>query len=370
MTRLNWPTRESEREMTLTTPLFSNTVRVDDITERLSAFFHQKEGEAVQYGRQYAELWSAIRRSSDGGKRFRPALVVGAYHAFGGSNDDDAVTVAMAFELLHAAFLLHDDVIDGDVVRRGQPNVVGSFASQAFERGASASHAELWGQASAILAGDLLIHASQSLVARLDIPHEARGALLDLLEECMFVTAAGELADVAYSSGIERPVLSQVISMAQWKTAHYSFQAPLQAGAMLAGATAATLAALGEYGRNVGIAFQLRDDVLGVFGDQELTGKSTTSDIREGKVTPLMCYALQRSESSELSEILERGDADESDAARVKEILEAVGARSFIEQLIAEHNNAALAAIAAAAIPPALREQLREVASKAGERSW
>jgi geranylgeranyl diphosphate synthase type II len=186
----------------------------------------------------------------------------------------------------------------------------------------------------------------------------------------MFVTAAGELADVAYSSGIERPVLSQVISMAQWKTAHYSFQAPLQAGAMLAGATAATLAALGEYGRNVGIAFQLRDDVLGVFGDQELTGKSTTSDIREGKVTPLMCYALQRSESSELSEILERGDADESDAARVKEILEAVGARSFIEQLIAEHNNAALAAIAAAAIPPALREQLREVASKAGERSW
>jgi geranylgeranyl diphosphate synthase type II len=164
-------------------------------------------------------------------------------------------------------------------------------------------------------------------------------------------------------------VLPEVIAMAQWKTAHYSFQAPLQAGAVLAGASAETLAALGEYGRNVGIAFQLRDDLLGIFGTQELTGKSTTSDIREGKVTPLMCYALQLSESTELSEILERGDASETDAERVRDILDSVGARSFVEELIAEHSRSALAAINTPAIPAALRVQLVEVVSKARERS-
>ncbi|MEO7123057.1 MAG: polyprenyl synthetase family protein [Lacisediminihabitans sp.] len=355
--------------MTLTTPLLGTSERIDEVSERLSEFFMQNEREALAYGRHYAELWSGMRRSSDGGKRFRPALVVGAYHALGGERADEAVTVAMAFELLHTAFLLHDDVIDGDVVRRGNPNLVGTFSARAFGQGASAAAASRWGEASAILAGDLLIHASQALVARLDVAYDIRGALLNLLEECMYVTAAGELADVAFSSAIEIPVLSQVISMAQWKTAHYSFQAPLQAGAMLAGASTETLAALGEYGRNVGIAFQLRDDVLGVFGAQELTGKSTTSDIREGKVTPLMCYALQRSESRELSDILARGDATESDAARVREILEAVGARSFIEQLIAEHTHAALTAIETPAIPAVLREQLVEVAAKASERS-
>jgi len=356
--------------MTVTTPLLSGAGHVDEVSERLNDFFRRKEREAVAYGRHYSELWSAIRHSSSGGKRFRPALVVGAYRAFGGDCDDDAVTVAMAFELLHTAFLLHDDVIDGDLVRRGQPNIVGGFTTQAFEQGTSAANSARWGEASAILAGDLLIHASQALMARLSAPPEVRGSLLDLLEECMFVTAAGELADVAFSSGIELPVLSQVISMAQWKTAHYSFQAPLQAGALLARADTAALTALGEYGRNVGIAFQLRDDVLGVFGAQELTGKSTTSDIREGKVTPLMCYALQRSESTELSEILERDDTSEADAARVREILEAVGARPFIERLIDEYTRSALAAIDTAVIPWALREQLTEVASKVGERSW
>lgn len=355
--------------MTLTAPPLASSDRIDDVTLRLTNFFYEKERQAEAYGHHYAELWSAMRRSSDGGKRFRPTLVVGAYHALGGDCDDDAVTVATAFELLHAAFLLHDDVIDGDVVRRGRPNVVGAFASRAFELGLNPSIAARWGEASAILAGDLLIHGAQALVARLEISHDVRTALLDLFEECMFITAAGELADVAFSSTVEIPVLSQVISMAQWKTAHYSFQAPLQAGAILAGASAETLSALGEYGRNVGIAFQLRDDVLGIYGAPELTGKSTTSDIREGKMTPMMCYALQRSESSELSEILERGDANESDAARVREILDTVGARSFMERLIAEHSRSALAAIDTPAIPAVLRSQLVEVASKARERS-
>jgi geranylgeranyl diphosphate synthase type II len=355
--------------MTMTVHRFSSPDRVEDVAGRIAEFFEQKERHAAAYGRQYAQLWSALRRSSDGGKRFRPALVVNAYRAFGGNKEDDVIVVATAFELLHAAFLLHDDVIDGDTVRRGSPNVAGAFSSLAREQGLGTAAAMSWGEASAILGGDLLIHSAQALVARLEIDHHIRTALLDLLEECMFVTAAGELADVAFSTAMELPVLSQVVSMAQWKTAHYSFQAPLQAGAILAGASAEVLAVLGDYGRNVGIAFQLQDDILGVFGSQELTGKSTTGDIREGKITPLMCYALQRSETRELSDILARSDTSDADAARVREILDSVGARPFIEKLIDEHTAAALAAIDSPVIPKALRDRLAEVASTARQRS-
>ncbi|MEO6944719.1 MAG: polyprenyl synthetase family protein [Lacisediminihabitans sp.] len=355
--------------MTLTVQRFSSLTDVDYVAAHIAEFFEQKELQAAAYGRQYVHLWAALRGSSDGGKRFRPALVVNAYRAFGGSNLDDAMVVAAAFELLHAAYLLHDDVIDGDTVRRGRPNVVGTFSSRAREQGLSSESAASWGESSAILGGDLLIHSAQAMVARLEIDHHIRTALLDLFEECMFITAAGELADVAYSTTVEIPVLSQVVSMAQWKTAHYSFQAPLQAGAILAEASAEALAVLGNYGRNVGIAFQLRDDILGIFGSPEITGKSTMGDIREGKITPLMCYALQRSETSELTEILGRSDASDTDVARVREILESIGARSFIEKLIAEHTSAALTAIESPSIPPALRVQLTEAASKARQRS-
>jgi geranylgeranyl pyrophosphate synthase len=144
---------------------------------------------------------------------------------------------------------------------------------------------------------------------------------------------------------------------------------PLLVGAAIANASAELRATYSGYGLPLGEAFQLRDDILGVFGSQGLTGKSTTSDIREGKITPLMCYALRRTETGELAEILGRGETSEADAARVREILEAVGARSFIEQLIDDYTRAALSAIESQAIPGALREQLAEVASKARQRS-
>ncbi|MEO7006657.1 MAG: polyprenyl synthetase family protein [Terrimesophilobacter sp.] len=339
------------------------------VAHHIADFFDAKESLARRYGRQYARLWAAARRSSEGGKRFRPALVVNTYLALGGTRDEDVILVATAFELLHTAFLLHDDVIDGDTVRRGRPNLVGTFSANASGRGVSAASAATWGQSSAILAGDLLIHAAQAQIARLNTDASTRSTLVDLFEECIFVTAAGELADVAFSTTVELPVLSEVLSMTQWKTAHYSFQAPLRAGAILAGAGEETLAALGEYGRDIGIAFQLRDDILGVFGPEHVTGKSATSDLREGKITPLMCYGSQRDDSGELRQILAHENVTESDAHRIRQILEATGARKFIESLISDYTRLARAAIDSPVIPADLRAQLNDVAYKACERS-
>jgi len=355
--------------MTPRVSLFTASVHVTEVTTRLADFFDAKELRAATLGGQYAELWAAARHSSEGGKKFRPALVLNTYAALGGDSQDDAVAVAMAFELLHTAFLLHDDVIDGDTMRRGHPNLLGTFSAQASARGVSARSAATWGEASAILAGDLLIQAAQAQVARLGVGEHKRLALLDLLEECLFVTAAGELADVAFSTSVQIPVLSDVVSMTQWKTAHYSFQAPLQAGAILADASADTVRGLSEFGRNVGIAFQLRDDILGVFGVEDETGKSSTSDLREGKMTLLMCYALQRSDTDELASILAHSDITAADATRVRQLLETSGARDFIEALITDYAQLAMAAIDSPAIPAGLRRQLEEVARKACDRA-
>jgi geranylgeranyl diphosphate synthase type II len=354
--------------VTLATPRTTVSDRLDEVSVRLEAFFDAKEALAEGYGRRYAELWAAARKSSEGGKRFRPALVVNTYEALGGDFRDDVLAVATAFELLHTAFLLHDDVIDGDTLRRGAPNLVGTFSSRALDCGVSAASAATWGDASAILAGDLLIHAAHSQVARASIPNRKRVALLDLLDESMFVTAAGELADVAFSTTVSVPVLSEVLSMTQWKTAHYSFQAPLRAAAILAGASDATMSALGEYGRNVGIAFQLRDDILGVFGDERVTGKSAKTDLREGKLTVLMRYAVERDATGELRALRGREVLTNGDAYRARQIFERTGARAHVEQLIDDHAQLASAALDSPSIPRPLRRQLDQVALRARNR--
>lgn len=346
----------------------TDVTEVDDVELRLERFFDERETEAVSHGRQYLALWREARRAAEGGKKLRPALVVGTYRAFGGTRAADAVQLATAFELLHTAFLLHDDVIDRDTMRRGRPNLAGAFASEAAERGVSAADATRWGQASAILAGDLLIHAAQAMVARLGIEESRRIELLDLFESCVFVTAAGELGDVAYSLGIEKPELPEVLAMAESKTANYSFAGPLRAGAILAGADARTQNSLGEFGRLVGIAFQLRDDVLGVFGTERVTGKSANSDLREGKLTSLMLYGLDTSDGAALRVLMSGPNPTDDDCRAMRWLLERCGARAYVGSLIADHVDRALDTLAAANLPDALASELQDVARRAYDR--
>lgn len=258
---------------------------------RLAAFFAERIAASAGYGDDYQHLWSSARAAADGGKRMRPRFVLAALAALGGEIDAVAIDTATAFELLHTAFLLHDDVIDGDTVRRGRPNLSGEFAADAAARGTARQRALLWGESASILAGDLLLHAATALVGRLDIPAATRGRLLDVLDHSVVVTAAGELADVGLAVGLTAPSLPAVLGMTERKTAAYSVAGPVMAAAILAGGDDGLLSVLADYGRLVGTAFQLGDDLLGVYGDQEHTGKSVLSDLREGKKTTLIAFA-------------------------------------------------------------------------------
>ena len=338
------------------------------VATRIDQFFDERVEMAAVHGGQYRSLWQAARKASEGGKKLRPALVVSTYQEFGGNDIGDAVHVATAFELLHTAFLLHDDVIDRDTVRRGRLNLVGAFAEDAAERGATENDAMLWGQASAILAGDLLIYSAQSIVARLMIAENQRTALLDLFDRCVFVTAAGELADVAFATHVENPELSDVFAMSEHKTASYSFAGPLQAGATLAGAREDELHTLGEFGRMVGTAFQLRDDVLGVFGTELVTGKSVISDLRAGKITPLIAYAHSSRYGDELKHILARPEISDADGEVMRGLLEQCGARNFVEGMIGDYAHRAMDLIESSSLPDGLRSRLLDVAQHATVR--
>jgi len=348
--------------MTNLQPVIDHASLLERFDARLAAFFSDRLAVAARYGGEYHRLWSGARDASDGGKRLRPRLVLSAFDALGGTDRDAALDVALAFELLHTAFLLHDDVIDADVVRRGRPNLSGTFSADALRRGVEDARAARWGESAAILAGDLLLHAAASLVARVPVGTVARTALLDVLDHSIFVSAAGELADVSFAVGMDEARLPDVLAMTERKTSAYSFAGPLSAGAILAGAGGDALAALDEYGRMLGIAFQLGDDLLGVFGDEAVTGKSVLGDLRQGKQTSLIAYARATRHWRRIQPAFGRPDLPAAAGRRVAALLEECGARHFVELLLTEHTDAALAALQTAALPAALREELADVA--------
>jgi len=344
-------------------------LRSPTVDEELRAFFADARHRAGEFGPHYAALWESLEQQSAGGKRIRPRLVLAAYRGFGGDDLDAATRVAVAFELLHTAFLIHDDVIDRDTVRRGAPNVAARFAGRALDHGAGARASEVWGETAAVLAGDLALSRAHREIAMLPVEAGRRAALLDILDRAVFVSAAGELADVVQAGEHRRPELARVLATLEHKTAVYSFECPLTAGAVLAGAGDRAVAALARYGRLVGVAFQITDDILGVFGDPEVTGKSAASDLREGKQTALTAHAATTDAWPAIAARLGDPELDDAGADLLREALRSCGALEAARRLAADYATLARYELDTADLPPALCAELGELASRAAERA-
>ncbi|TFD36038.1 polyprenyl synthetase family protein [Cryobacterium sp. TMT1-19] len=334
----------------------------------LQRFFAAARLRASDYGEHYVALWDSLEQASSGGKRVRPALVLAAFTGLGGTDLTLATPVAVSFELLHTAFVIHDDVIDHDLARRGVANIAGQFTERALAHGAG-DQAGAWAATAAILAGDLALSEAHRALAMLPVELELRGRLLDLLDRAVFVSAAGELADVTNAASKHPLTVAQVISTLEQKTAVYSFEAPLQAGAILAGGSAEAIDVLGAYGRLIGVAFQLTDDVLGVFGNPEKTGKSVLTDLREGKQTTLIAHAGTTHGWPEIAPFIGKADLTEAEADTVRGLLRDCGALQATDELATDHCTRAVAALDTAAVPAPLRELLTTLAGTAVNRS-
>src|SRR3954453_14642590 len=294
--------------------------------------FDEGRARAALIDPEHARLWQALTAATEGGKRFRPALVTGVHDALGGTCFTAAAEVGAAIELLHTAFVIHDDVIDGDDTRRGRLNVSGTFRAYAVTCGAAAEEAGALGRTAAILAGDLALTAAMRAVATCGASTDVVHRLLDLFDGALHTTAAGELADVRLSVSVGSASLVESLTMEEHKTSAYSFPLPLQAGALLAGVDEKTIGRLAEAGRLLGIAFQLGDDLLGVFGDPTLTGKSATNDLRTRKQTPLLSHAAGTGEWERIRPYVGRElTAEELDETR--RLLTVSGSRRFVEEL-------------------------------------
>lgn len=335
----------------------------------LSRFFADSRVRAAEYGGHYLALWDALEDAATGGKRVRPTLVLTAFSGLGGLDLGLAGQVAVSFELLHTAFVIHDDVIDRDLARRGVANISGRFTDRAFAHGAEPDQAAVWATAAGILAGDLALSEAHRILARLPIDGEMRLRLLDLLDRAVFVSAAGELADVTNALAQHPPGMDEVVATLDQKTAVYSFEAPLQAGAVLAAASEETITALGRFGRLVGIAFQLTDDLLGIFGDPAKTGKSASADLREGKQTALLAHARSVPGWQVMEPLVGKRDLTEREAQRARNHLESCGARRAVELLARDYAESAVAALDGCALPLELRQKLVSLAASSVERS-
>lgn len=283
---------------------------------------------------EHRDLWAALTEVADGGKGLRPALFQSVYRALGGTQEQVAAQVGAALELLHTALVIHDDVIDGDTVRRGRPNVSGTFAAQARARGHDPHRAAHYGESAAILAGDLAMAGAVRTLATCGAAQPVVAQMLDLLDRTLHLSAAGELADVRLSMDSAADI-SAAITMEHHKTAVYSFELPLLLAVVLADA-GAQYGVLSEFARLVGVAYQLRDDLDGMFGAEQAIGKSVLSDLREGKCTPLIAHARTTVYWPQIRPHLGVENIDVHTAAEVRVLLERSGSRAYVQDLAAD----------------------------------
>ncbi len=318
-------------------------------------------------------LLEGARAYASGGKRLRPAFCTWAHLASGGGEDLDAVVrVAASLDLLHASALVHDDLIDSADTRRGQPSAHRQYETLHVERGGRGSTHQ-FGAAAAVLLGDMLLMWSGDMfdtsgAARLEA---ARPELQRMRNE----VTAGQFLDISAAFGVaDDPDPLRVASkVLEYKSASYSMRRPALIGARLAGASRAQLDALADFGSHIGHAFQLRDDVLGVWGDEELTGKPTGGDLREGKATVLVLTALQAADEQQarlLDDVLGRTDAPEADVVAAADVIEATGARAHVERLIDEHLAQCLEALDAADFTDEGRQALIRLAELSVRRAF
>lgn len=289
---------------------------------------------AAPLGDAASELTAAIAASTADGKRLRPALVVASFEAFGGVADPDSALwdVAAAFELLHTAFLIHDDLIDRDDERRGVPNVAGRFRARARTLGADAHGTGVVADAASVLAGDLLLFEASRMIALAPLGDTQRAELFGVLDEAVLVSAVGELADVEHAARADYPEADALLAAAHDKTAVYSFRAPLRAGAILAGTSSHE--ALSAAAAELGLAFQLVDDLIGTFGSRRQAGREPGADLREAKRTPLIALARQTDAWPRVSSALAMAHTGPIAVRRAQREIEASGARTGLEELV------------------------------------
>lgn len=363
------------------------TKLVDLVHERIAAFLVQRRVDLLEVAPDLQVVADAAEGFLDGGKRFRARFCYWGWRSVAGvASPDDAapdapgldvvVDVAAGLEVFHAAALVHDDIMDDSDRRRGAASAHRAFADQHRERGWSGSPTD-YGAAAALLLGDLLLGWSDDLVdaGLRRLPAPERTAARTEFSRMRTQVTAGQYLDMVEEAAWHEQDAADLLPRAQrvlvYKSAKYSVEAPLALGARIAGGTEEQVAALRAFGLPLGVAFQLRDDLLGVFGDPDVTGKPAGDDLRQGKRTVLVTLARERLPGTAarlFDELVGDRSLDGSQVAMLQRAIRDSGAVERVEQAIAHNVGQARAALAAAPLARSATEELSALADQVARR--
>jgi geranylgeranyl diphosphate synthase, type I len=346
------------------------------VTDQLRDYLRGRRNDAAYISDDYSEMTAALEEFVlRGGKRLRPAFAYWGWRAVappGQRAEHDVLLLFAALELLHACALVHDDIIDASATRRGLPTVHRIFADRHRVQNWQGS-SEQFGMSVAILLGDLSLSWADDIVASADLPLDAHRRVQRVWADIRTEVLGGQYLDiVAEASGAE--TVASALTVNTYKTASYTVSRPLQLGAAAAADRPEVQAVFHEAGTGLGVAFQMRDDVLGVFGDPAVTGKPSGDDLRSGKRTVLLAEALERADASDpLAAKLLRSsigtDLTETQVRELREVIESVGALAAVESRIELLTGQALALLHAAPIDTTAKAGLAELARLASNRS-
>jgi len=339
------------------------------VQKALDAFVAARLPELDGVSDELAPLIEALGDLLAGGKRLRPAFCYWAWRGAGGEDTEAIVAAATSLELLHASAIVHDDVMDGSDTRRGMPAVHRRLAAMHQAEGWLGS-ADRFGTGAAILLGDLCLAWSDQLLTGSGLSpavvERARPAFDRMRTELMAGQYLDLLEQARGGGSAER-----AMRVLRFKSAKYTIEGPLHLGALLAGATDELIAGYSDYGLPLGEAFQLRDDVLGVFGDPAQTGKPAGDDLREGKRTVLIATTLERAtppQAATVRTLLGDPALDGAGVTKLQDVIRSTGALGRIESLIAALTDQALAALDRAPVADDARRVLADLAVAATAR--
>ncbi|MHA7180508.1 polyprenyl synthetase family protein [Arthrobacter sp. MDB2-24] len=345
------------------------------LTQTIEDFLAEQQEVLLGISDESLPLISSIATLTRGGKRMRALLCYWGWRAAGGSPSAPAPVVAgTALEFFQAAALIHDDIIDRSDTRRGRPSVHRQFTARHSDAGWHLDP-ERFGVSAAILAGDLCLAFSEELFTA-SCADAAGGAARTIFNRMRTEVMAGQYLDLLEEAvgPDQEPAVAEerALNILRFKSAKYSMERPLMLGGALAGADDAVLRAYSAFALPLGEAFQLRDDVLGVFGDPEVTGKPAGDDLREGKRTFLIARALGSSGNKAragINAMLGDTSLDDGGVGMLRGLIVESGALAHTERLIADKSEEAFSALAGLGIDAVSRRALHLLAEAAVTRT-
>jgi geranylgeranyl diphosphate synthase type I len=308
------------------------------------------------------------------GKMIRGGLISFSHSMFGGTRDESALRLGAAMELFQTAFLIHDDIMDRDLYRRGKPSMHAQYRTL-IQSGASPLATEKIQEAAegmGICVGDIAIFLAFEILGGTQVPSSILGSLLRLFTRELEYVGLAQMEDMYYSVARESPNDEKILALYRYKTGRYTFSLPLMAGAILAESTPQNIEEMSKLGENLGILFQIKDDELGIFADVEEFGKPIGSDILSDKKTLFRCWLLQKTEGTvhaRLQSLFGASSITPDDLSFLRTVIRESGVLAEIYQLMDRLDGESRKCIDRLAVSPTWKEKLYELVEYNRSRS-